>query len=267
MSDIPFHNYTSSLFNDNSMNPNTPEQQTALNTAIVNALFETQDIVADSTNPFHKNSYASLSKHLEVLKPIFKKHGLGILQFPIGNEGSVGVRTIIIHQSGASVEADALIPADKEMSGQDAGSIYSYLRRYSLASVAGVATEDCDAETNRLAKSGSKPAYAPAKPVARPAPSVAASPAKPAPAGFVAVAPFGDLKGTPLADLPLIEPNREVKFGDLSYFATRWTPKPYGDNTTVSAKDSNTKAEAVRLWNASQNTSAKPTETSDEVPF
>ena len=129
------------LFNNNSMNPNTPEGQIAINVALVNALGETQDIIADSTNPFHKNSYASLSKHLEILKPIFKKHGLGILQFPIGGDGSVGVRTLIVHISGASVEADALIPADKEMSGQDAGSVYSYLRRYSLASVAGVATE------------------------------------------------------------------------------------------------------------------------------
>ena len=256
------------LFNDfSSMNQNTAEQQTELNIALVNALSETQDIVADSTNPFHKNSYASLSKHLEILKPIFKKHGLGILQFPIGNEGAVGVRTIIIHASGGSVEADALIPADKEMSGQDAGSIYSYLRRYSLASVAGVATEDCDAETNRLAKSGSKPpAYAP-KPVARPATAVASSPAKPAPAGFVAVAPFGDRKGTPLSDLPLTEADRTVKFGDLNYFANRWTPKPFGDSTTISAKDTNTKNEAVRLWDKSQNPSVADVETSDEVPF
>ena len=81
------------LFNNNSMNPNTPEGQIAINVALVNALGETQDIIADSTNPFHKNSYASLSKHLEILKPIFKKHGLGILQFPIGDNASVGIRT------------------------------------------------------------------------------------------------------------------------------------------------------------------------------
>ena len=267
MSDHTYSDFSDSLFNPKSMNRNTPEQQTAINIALVNALSETQDIVADSTNPFHKNQYASLAKHLEILKPIFKKHGLGILQFPIGNEGAVGVRTIIVHSSGGSVEADALIPADKEMSGQDAGSIYSYLRRYALASVAGVATEDCDAETNRMAKSGSKPtAYAP-KAVARPVTPVTASPAKPAPAGFVAVAPFGDRKGTPLSELPLTEDDRTVKFGDLNYFANRWTPKPFGDSTTISSKDTNTKAEAVRLWTASQNPSTAPAETSDEVPF
>lgn len=258
------------LFNQTSMNQNTPEQQTALNIALVNALSETQDIVADSTNPFHRSQYASLAKHLEVLKPIFKKHGLAVLQFPIGNEGAVGVRTIILHSSGASVEADALIPADKEMSGQDAGSIYSYVRRYSLASVAGVATEDCDAETNRIAKSASKPSASASKAVARPAPN-AVIPAvlvtKPAPAGFVAVAPFGDRKGTPLSELPLTEADRNIKFGDLNYFANRWTPKPFGDSTTVSAKDANTKAEAVRLWNESQNQPSAPAETSDEVPF
>ena len=246
------------------MNRNTPEQQTELNIALVNALSETQDIVADSTNPFHKNSYASLSKHLETLKPIFKKHGLGILQFPIGSEGAVGVRTIIIHISGASVESDALIPADKEMSGQDAGSIYSYLRRYALASVAGVATEDCDAETNRMAKSGSKQTAYVAKPVARPATAVT-QPAKQAPAGDVVV-PFGDCKGQSLSSLPMKSSDRSIKFGDLNYFANVWKPKPFGDNTDVSPRDLRTKAEAERLWAVANSITDAP-ETCDEIPF
>jgi hypothetical protein len=116
--------------NQNNMNQNTPEQQVALNKALIKVLAETKDIIADSTNPFHKNKYASLSAHLDALKPLFAKHGLGILQMPIGDMDSVGVRTIIIHIEGGSVSADALVPAEKGLSGQNAGSLYSYLRRY-----------------------------------------------------------------------------------------------------------------------------------------
>lgn len=255
------HSYTPT-----SMNQNTPENQITLNKALISALAETQDIVADSTNPFHKNSYASLSKHLEILKPIFSKHGLGILQFPIGDSDSVGIRTIIIHTDGGSIKADALIPADKEMSGQDAGSIYSYLRRYSLASVAGVATEDCDAETNRMAKSVSKPTA-----VSKPATKFIANPnfgkTAVAPAGGDVLTPFGDLKGQPLSSLPLKSNDRTVKFGDLNYFANVWKPKPFGDNTDVSPRDLRTKAEAERLWAVANSITDAPAEDCDQVPF
>ena len=83
---------------------NTPEQQVAINKALVGFISETTDILADSDNPFHKSRYASLSKHLEVLKPLLKKHGLTVLQLPSGDFESVGIKTIILHESGAMLE-------------------------------------------------------------------------------------------------------------------------------------------------------------------
>ena len=56
----------------------------ALFGALVKAIAETQNVVADAQNPFHKNSYATLGAHLNAIKPIFAKHGLAIIQFPIG---------------------------------------------------------------------------------------------------------------------------------------------------------------------------------------
>jgi len=238
--------------------PNTPEQQVAINTALINFIAETTDILADSNNPFHKSRYASLSKHLEVLKPLLKKHGLTVLQLPSGDFEAVGIKTIILHESGASIEERCVIPCEKGMTGQQGGAIITYLRRYSLASLAGVATEDDDAETDRVIKSASK-ASAPA-----PAPKAYAPASAPAVGSAPALTPFGDRKGQPLSSLPLEESDRAVKFGDLKYFATKWQPKPYGDNPNPSAKDLAVKAEAVRLWNASQGGSAEST---DSIPF
>jgi hypothetical protein len=238
---------------------NTPEQQVAINKALIGFISETEDILANDFNPHFKSKFADLSSHLKYLKPLLKKHGLTVLQLPSGDYEAVGIKTIILHESGAMLEEKCLIPCDKGMTGQQGGAIITYLRRYSLASLAGVATEDDDAEADRVAKV--------AKPVAK-APAVAPKAYAPAPApavGFAPVlTPFGDRKGQPLSSLPLEEADRSVKFGDLKYFATKWQPKPYGDNPNPSAKDLAVKAEAVRLWNASQGTTAVA---EDNVPF
>lgn len=241
--------------------PNTPEQQVAINKALISFISETEDILANDYNPHFKNKFADLSSHLKYLKPILKKHGLTVLQLPSGDFEAVGIKTIILHESGASIEERCVIPCEKGMTGQQGGAIITYLRRYSLASLAGVATEDDDAEADRTAKAS--------KPVAKAvAPATAPKTYAPAPAPAVgsapALTPFGDCKGQPLSSLPLESSDRSVKFGDLKYFATKWQPKPYGDNPNPSAKDLAVKAEAVRLWNASQGGSAEST---DSIPF
>lgn len=266
--------FTDSIFtyNPNKMTDNTPEQQVALVKALVAFVSEAQDVHADSDNPFHKSRYASLQAHLLALKPLAKKHGLAIIQMPIGDIDAVGIRNIIIHQDGGMLSCNALVPADKGMSGQQAGSLYSYVRRYSLASIAGIATEDDDAESDRVVKTAPKKEYVkletkPSASGAKYIPNPAVVGSAKAPAGGEVVAPFGDLKGTPLKELPLKSADRSVKFGDLNYFANVWKPKPFGDNTEISPRDLRVKAEAERLWAIANGDLPEPTITQDEVPF
>lgn len=243
------------------MQNNTPENQAALFAALIKFVAETKDIHADSVNPFHKSKYASLSKHLSELKSIAAKHGLAIIQMPVGSyESHVGVRTLVIHKDGGCLQADALVPVDKNMKGQEAGALYSYIRRYALAAVAGVATEDDDAESDRQVKS------APAKTVTKYIPNPNAEKETFGKGQSSAVAPFGDAKGTPLSALPLRNDDKSKKCADLNYWANVWEPRPFGDSGKVSAKDTATKAEAQRLW-AEANSSEQSSETSDEVPF
>lgn len=249
------------------MNDNTPEQQVSLVKALVAFVSEAQDVHADSDNPFHKSRYASLQAHLLALKPLAKKHGLAIIQMPIGDIDAVGIRNIVIHQDGGMLSCNALVPAEKGMSGQQAGSLYSYVRRYSLASIAGIATEDDDAESDRMVKTAPKKEYIKleTKPTASGTKFIPNPASKPS-AGGEAVAPFGDLKGQPLSSLPLKSSDRSVKFGDLNYFANVWKPKPFGDNTEISPRDLRVKAEAERLW-AIANGEIEAPATQDEVPF
>lgn len=252
-------------YSEHQMNHN-PESQKALFNALINFTAETKDIVADSVNPFHKSRYASLSKHLETLKPLLHKHGLAIIQFPCGYDKEVGVRTFVIHTDGGYLSTDALIPCEAGMKGQEAGAIYSYVRRYAIASICGTATEDDDCEIDRMSKTAPK-AKAPAKTesVVSGTGVFAAPAAKPAKQSGEAVVPFGDRKGQPLTSLPLKETDRSVKCGDLYYWAKVWTPKPFGNSTTVSPKDAFVKSEAERLW--SESNKSEPQVEQDEVPF
>ena len=256
------------LYPHTKMNDNTPEQQVSLAKALVAFVSEATDIKADDYNPHYKSKFASLEAHLLSLKPLAKKHGLAIIQMPIGDIDAVGIRNFIIHEDGGMLSCNALVPAEKGMSGQQAGSLYSYVRRYSLASIAGIATEDDDAESDRIVKSAPKKEYIKleTKPTASGTKFIPNPTAKPS-AGGEAVAPFGDLKGTPLSQLPLKSADRTVKFGDLNYFANVWKPKPFGDNTEISPRDLRVKAEAERLWAVANGEIEAPTATTDEIPF
>jgi len=249
------------MHHENNTIPNTAENQVKLYASLAKAVSETKDIVADSTNPFHKSKYASLSAHLEKIKPIFAKHDLAVVQLPIGNSESVGIRTIVIHASGASLESDALLPADKGMSGQQAGAIYSYIRRYALAGLAGVATDDCDAETDRVAR----PAHQTTVTLGSTKTSKFIANPSVGKASGTAVAPFGDAKGTALSELPRQSDDRSKKCADLNYWANVWEPRPFGDTGKISPKDIATKAEAQRLWAGDNEVTAQ--DSTDEIPF
>lgn len=106
----------------------------------------------DATNPFLKNRYATLGAVIEASLPLMAEAGLSIVQFPTSNEGRIGVRTILMHESGEFIEDSvSLVPeSGKGVSlNQAAGVTITYLKRYSWASILGlVSEEDTDGDNN-----------------------------------------------------------------------------------------------------------------------
>lgn len=99
----------------------------------------------DSTNPFLKNKYASLSAIIQATKPALSAAGLSVLQF-VTQEG---LCTRIMHKSGEWIESTAPMLEITEEKGKSTaqvyGSIISYLRRYTYSAALGiVADEDTD---------------------------------------------------------------------------------------------------------------------------
>ena len=110
------------------------------------AMFQAEVInpLNSTVNNFFKNKYATLADVLNEVRPVLAKHGLSILQMPSGNDGLVQLTTLIMHTSGEWIETEPMTMRPEKGTPQGIGSCLTYLRRYSLSSILGVASEDDD---------------------------------------------------------------------------------------------------------------------------
>lgn len=119
----------------------------ALFAALAKAQAAMDNVVKDSANPHFKSRFASLAAVRDVVIPALAEQGIAVVQMP-GNdsEGRVTIQTVLLHESGSldcgTVATTATVRGGNEA--QALGSAVSYLRRYSLAAICGVAQEDDD---------------------------------------------------------------------------------------------------------------------------
>ena len=111
--------------------------------ALVSAIGELQNVAKTASNPYFKSKYAPLDAIVDATRPVLLKHGLAISQTPLYMEGSAGVETTILHTAGHSTTTTLLLPL-KDQSPQGVGGAITYARRYALAAVLGLATEEDD---------------------------------------------------------------------------------------------------------------------------
>lgn len=124
----------------------TSEQIGEIAAALAKAQGDVENVAKDKENPHYKSRYATLAGALDEVRPKFAKHGLAILQMPVNGEGAnIGVVSRLTHSSGQWIES-ALYVAPTKFDAQGAGSAITYLRRYSLMAIAGIAPDDDDGE-------------------------------------------------------------------------------------------------------------------------
>ena len=112
-------------------------------TALAKAQGEMTGAVKDGTNPHFHSTYATLASVWDACRGPLSKNGLAVIQTPIEKDGKHALLTILGHTSGQSVESIMPIMMAKN-DAQGYGSGLSYARRYSLMSIAGIASEDDD---------------------------------------------------------------------------------------------------------------------------
>jgi len=126
-------------------NMNKSESIAKLSAALCKAQAEMSGAVKGANNPFFKSKYANLEEVIRVVKGPFESNGLCFVQFPVSGEGSAGVETVIIHESGEFISNEFMLKCAKS-DPQGMGSAITYARRYGLQSAVGIPSEDDDGQ-------------------------------------------------------------------------------------------------------------------------
>jgi len=91
-----------------------------------------------------KYAYAPLEEILKAVLPVLRRNGLTLTQPPDIVDGRTVLRTVLFHVGGARLEGKWPLQLEG-LSPQQQGSLHSYVRRYSVLSLLGLAQEDDDA--------------------------------------------------------------------------------------------------------------------------
>lgn len=153
------------------------EQYPNLAKALAAAQRNMKPAAFDRTNPHYSSSYASLASIMEACREPLASNGLAVIQTTAYVDGVLMLKTTLVHESGECVIG--VYPIwPQQNTPQGYGAALTYARRYALASIVGVVSDDDDdgeaASTLRqrtVQQPSPKPAPIPqGQPTPRPAP-------------------------------------------------------------------------------------------------
>lgn len=192
-----------------------------LATALAKAQGAMSHAAKDSDNPHFGSRYADLAAIIDAARPAMAENGLSIVQRPLECADGIRLQTLLLHASGEWLADGVLFVPVSKRDAQGFGSALTYARRYALAALVGIAPDDDDGNAA----------------VGRPAPAQAAAAPrqrKVSGGGRELTWPFGDMKGTPFAEMPS---------KDLRWMAEQYETK----NDRFRAKDDAMRARARQL--------------------
>lgn len=117
---------------------------TKIAAAFLKAQSEMGNATKDSSNPYFKSKYADLNAVREACLPALNKHGICVLQPTVQIDSKNYVKTILLHESGETIEALTEVLFGKPNDPQAQGSGITYARRYGLQSLVNIGAEDDD---------------------------------------------------------------------------------------------------------------------------
>ncbi len=112
--------------------------------ALAKAQGEIQPAPKDALNPYFKSRYASLPAVREAVREAFAKHGLSVVQIPAVIDGTLRLRTMLLHESGQQLDCGELSAEVDVSNPQQMGSAITYFRRYALAAISQTVADDDD---------------------------------------------------------------------------------------------------------------------------
>lgn len=129
--------------------PFTGETSTPEKPGLIQAFLKAQRNIRKATkhaeNPHFKSKYADLSEVMDACLSALNAQGIAVFQPASANGADVTVTTMLVHESGEYMMS-ALTLVAMPHTPQAVGSCITYGRRYGLASLVGVASEDDDGQ-------------------------------------------------------------------------------------------------------------------------
>ena len=143
------------------------EQVGDLITALAKAQAEFTFASKDSTNPAFNSRYADLAANIVAVRPALSKHGIALIQLDESDvERQTASVTTSLHygEQWIGVTAEAPAVGLKGFNVQSIGACWTYLRRYTLQALCGLASDDDDGNSlqveNKPAQKRTTPAQA-----------------------------------------------------------------------------------------------------------
>lgn len=123
--------------------------------ALLKAQKEMGNAIKGANNPFFKSKYADLNSVREAVMPLLNENGILVLQPIVHIDGKNFVKTILMHESGQTIESFTEILFKVSNDPQAQGSGITYARRYGLQSLVCIGADDDDG--NRGAQEPKQP--------------------------------------------------------------------------------------------------------------
>lgn len=115
----------------------------ALAKALCKAQSEMKPALKDSVNPFFKSKYADLASVSEAVIPLLSRNGMCVIQTTDKEADGVTLVTTLAHESGQWIRGRLFMRPTKN-DPQGIGSCLTYQRRYALAAIVGLTSEEDD---------------------------------------------------------------------------------------------------------------------------
>jgi hypothetical protein len=118
--------------------------------ALILSQTQMSDAKKNAKNPFLKNSYADLNAIREAVIPVLNENKIVVLQPMLEINGEMYVKTLLLHESGETIESITKVVVSKQNDAQSQGSGLTYARRYGLQSLlcVGAVDDDGNASSN-----------------------------------------------------------------------------------------------------------------------
>lgn len=130
-----------------SLMPEMSEKNDIVLTKLMKAKQEIGTVKKDSKNPFHKSNYASLNAYIDASEEHLLENGLILIQAGNGSFSEPIIVATLIHPESGQWLKSYLPILNPKLDSQGLGASVTYMRRYSIATLLGLVSEDDDGET------------------------------------------------------------------------------------------------------------------------